>query len=70
MCRRVGLPLRNPPAAGQAWRAWARAAAALPADVVAAVRHLPVEEVDSAAVVEAAADGAVVVAADGAPTSH
>jgi hypothetical protein len=39
--------------------------------VVAAVRHLPVEEVDSAAVVEAAADGeVVVVAADGAPTSH
>jgi hypothetical protein len=36
--------------------------------VVAAVRHLPVEEVASAAV--AAADGAVVVAADGAPTSH
>ena len=28
MCRRAGLPLRNPPAAGQAWRAWARAAAA------------------------------------------
>jgi hypothetical protein len=37
--------------------------------VVAAVRHLPVEEVDSAVVVEAAAPGAAAVV-DGAPTSH
>ena len=39
------------------------------AGVVAAVRHLPVEEVASAAAVEVAASG-VVAAVDGAPTSH
>jgi hypothetical protein len=46
MCRRVGLPLRTPPAAGQAWRAWARAAA---------VWQWPVEGVASEAEVAAAA---------------
>jgi hypothetical protein len=57
--------LRNRRVAGQAWRAWARAAAVLPAG---GGRWLPVAGRHSAA--EAVAAAAVAAAADGAPTSH
>ena len=53
MYRQAGLPLRTPPAAGPAWRAWARAAA---------VWQWPVEGVASGAEVAAASTAAVVVA--------